>query len=119
LNNLLKALLANFKRLLFLIILIAAAIGVLFWLKASETRPKNINGIITNISNQCHVDGTCSVTLDGYKTIVTGCGLTASGKTCKTYDQTKLQVGQRVNAIVVGGDNYYSVECDSCTILPE
>jgi len=119
LSNLKKFLQTNFKTLFLVLLLVIIGAAAVSWLKNSANNPKNINGIITNISNQCHVDGTCSVTLDGYKTIVTGCGLTANGRTCKTYDQTKLQVGQRVKATVVGGDNYYSVECDSCTILPE
>jgi len=79
--------------------------------------PQVISGQVTSISNECRVDGTCSVTLDGSKSIVTGCGLMADGKTCKSYDQSNLHTGQQVNATVMrDGSGRYNLECDSCAI---
>jgi hypothetical protein len=99
--------------------------GLAVWLYANNKRvshvdastPQVISGRVTSISNECRADGTCSMTLDGSKSIVTGCGLMANGKTCKSYDQSKLHAGQQVEATVTKGQSgWYNLECDSCTI---
>jgi hypothetical protein len=76
-----------------------------------------ISGRVTSISNGCWADGICGVTLDDSKSIVTGCGLMPDGKTCKTYDQSKLRIGQQVKATVIKTEEgRYNLECDSCKI---
>jgi hypothetical protein len=82
--------------------------------------PQLISGRVTATDNGCYADAICSVTLDDIKVIITGCGLQANGTTCKTYDQSKLVQGQQVEATVIkaAAENYYNLECDSCTIRP-
>jgi flagellar basal body-associated protein FliL len=80
-------------------------------------QPQIISGKVDGVSNQCQADGICGVTLDNGKTIITGCGLMAGGKTCKTYDQTKLKYGEHIEATVVQTEtDTYTLECDTCTI---
>ncbi len=112
--------------LITLVIVAVAAIVVVVWLSNRKDepfgtkQPQIISGKVNGISNECHADGVCGVTLDNGKTIITGCGLMAGGKTCKTYDQTKLKYGERVEATVIQTDaNTYTLECDSCTIRPQ
>jgi hypothetical protein len=110
----------------FLLLLVAAALvvagtGVFLWLqhdKRQAGKPVQLAGIVTDINNGCHVDGMCSVTLDRSKEIVTGCGLMANNKTCKSYDQSKLEQGQYLEATVVPGgrDGLYTLECATCAI---
>jgi hypothetical protein len=103
---------------IFILIVAAAAFG---WWQLSNrdyaTTPQVIRGKVTAINNGCFADGTCSVTLDNSMVIVTGCGLMANGKTCKSYDQSKLHGGQRIEATVLHEDSgMYSLECNTCSI---
>lgn len=110
-----------------LVIVAIAAITTIVWLnnRKDETssgtkQPQTISGKVNSISNECQSDATCGVTLDNGKTIITGCGLMAGGKTCKTYDQTKLKYGQRIEATVIQVDEKtYGLDCDACTIRPQ
>ena len=109
------------KKIISIIIAAAVAVGVIAWWGKSHgidiTSPETISGRVTNISNECRSDGTCSVALDNSKLIVTGCGLMAGGITCKSYDQSKLHIGQQVEATVIKAKSgMYNLECDSCTI---
>lgn len=84
---------------------------------ARAAKPQVIRGHVTAISNECHSDGICWVTLDGSKVIVTGCSLGPNGTTCKPYDQTQLHSGEQVEATVLQTKpGRYSLDCDSCTI---
>ncbi len=98
---------------------LAAAAG-LIWAIISINTPKAplvISGRVTSISNECNLDGTCSVTLDDSRMIVTGCGLVPRGETCKTYDQSKLHVGQLVEATVTKvQQGVYGLGCDTCIV---
>ena len=101
------------------IIITVAAVSIFFWVnnKHDSNKPQTITGKVTAISNQCNVDGICSVTLDSTKTIITGCGLQPDGRTCKVYDQSKLHNGQLVEAVIMRSDaTTYNLDCDSCTI---
>ena len=108
------------KKIVIGVAVVAIAIaGFIGWLSQGNTHQNYqvINGKVTGISNECHEDGICSVTLDDTKTIITGCGLLSDGKTCKTYDQSKLSHGQQIEATVVKDTSgTYSLECDSCAI---
>jgi amino acid transporter len=120
---------AKYQRVLAILLLVVTLVvtGFILWKDKSlssspllnSEEPHIISGKVTSISDQCHVDGVCSVTLDNTKTIITGCGLMPGGKTCKMYDQSKLRFGQQVEATVVQSDKTtYSLECDSCTMRP-
>jgi flagellar basal body-associated protein FliL len=110
----------KFSIAIIMVVVVVAVVGA--WLimsqnQATRAKPHTITGRVTRIVNECQSDGTCSVTLDGTKTIITGCGLMANGKSCAAYDQTKLRLGQEVEATVVEDDpGQYSLECDTCTI---
>jgi len=107
------------KKFIFAIIVAVAlaVVGLAGWLYVNTSTPQIISGRVTKVSNECQSDGTCFVTLDGSKSIVTGCGLMANGKTCKSYDQSKLHAGQQVEATVMKSQTgWYDLECDSCTI---
>lgn len=76
-------------------------------------------GRVTHISNECWVDGICSITLDNSESIITGCGLMRDGNTCAVYDQSKLHIGQKVKAIVTKSEldqDQYGLDCYTCTI---
>ena len=107
-------------RIVIISILAAALlfVGCLFWInRAGSRNPQIITGEVTAISNACHSDGVCSITLDNNKTIITGCGLNPEGKTCKTYDQSRLVTGQLIKATVIRSDaKTYNLECDTCGI---
>ncbi len=99
------------------VVVVAIGIVVVFRANSAPSAPQTVSGRVTSISNQCQTDGVCSVTLDGSTVIVTGCGLLANGKTCKTFDQSTLRVGQQVQATVIKGKSgQYSLDCSSCTI---
>jgi hypothetical protein len=109
------------KIIIVVVIAVVATAGFIIWWATSQTKistnPQTIRGRVTSISNECFADGICSVTLDDSKLIVTGCGLMANGKTCKSYDQSKLHSGQQVEATVMKAESgTYSLECASCTI---
>jgi hypothetical protein len=112
----------NKKLFLIFLAVSAAAVFAIFVLalkKQSETstQPQIIKGEVADMSSGCNVDGICSVTLDNDKKIITGCGLMPGGKTCKRYNQSKLRIGQRIEATVMHQDaKTYNLECDSCTI---
>lgn len=102
-----------------IIIVLVLAAGVLAYFRFYGHRDSGvvtIKGSITSISNECAVDGTCSITIDGSKTIITGCGLRGDGTTCATYDQSKLKTGDRVSAKVIKTGDTYEVGCPDCTI---
>ena len=96
-------------------------VGSAVWWRTSHNSasegPQTIKGRVAAINNGCFADGGCSITLDNSKVIITGCGLMANGKTCKSYDQSKLHSGQQIEATVVKDKSgTYDLECDSCTI---
>jgi hypothetical protein len=105
------------------VIVVLAAVLSLVWFNSRKDevsgtkQPQIISGKLNGISNECQSDGACGVTLDSGKTIITGCGLMAGGKTCKAYDQTKLKYGERIEATVIQTDtSTYTLECETCTI---
>lgn len=109
------------KIIIVILIAVAAVVGLIIWWGTNQdsmsANLQVISGRVTSINNGCFADGGCSVTLDDSKVIVTGCGLMANGKTCKSYDQSKLHSGQKVEAtVVMDRSGMYSLECDSCTI---
>jgi len=93
-------------------------LGCLFWINQNRSHsPQIITGEVTAISNECYADGMCSITLDHNKRIITGCGLGPDGKTCRTYNQSKLVNGQLIKATVMqSGAKTYNLECDTCGI---
>jgi hypothetical protein len=90
--------------------------------------PVTLTGTVTDTSNGCAVDGTCTVTLDNSKTIITGCGLGAAGASCAPYNQESLRIGDNVRATVIHDGDAYSLgsissdgnasvrSCNQCTI---
>lgn len=93
-------------------------IGIFFLTKnGSLHQPQTITGKVTAISNQCNADGTCSVTLDSAKSVITGCGLRPDGSSCKSFNQATLHIGEDIEATVMRvNETTYNLECDSCTI---
>lgn len=116
--------LSKHKTVLTTIIVLCTAllIGFIFMVTRQPqlgTQPQVITGKVAGTSNECNVDGICSIILDNDKRIITGCGLSAGGKTCKRYDQSRLRIGQRVEATVMYQENTtYNLECATCTIRP-
>ncbi len=79
-----------------------------------------ISGRITTLNKSCYSDGTCSITVDGNKSIVTSCpnGFTADRRACNSVDLDKLEVGDTVTANVQETDesNSYDIQCEGCTV---
>ena len=99
-------------------LLTVATLAVIYFSANSKqgTDVVNLRGTVTNINNGCWADGTCSITLDNTKTIITGCGLRADNTSCAAYDQSRLHIGDKVAAKVLKADESYNLECQGCTI---
>ncbi len=113
----------KYKKIVLAAILLAVVVlaGFAVWRGTSHNNtsegPQTIRGRVAAINNGCFADGGCSVTLDDSRVIITGCGLMANGRTCKSYDQSKLHSGQQIEASVMKGESgTYNLECASCTI---
>jgi len=109
------------KIILTVLIVVLVLVGFAVWWGTSQDNtskgPQTIKGRVAAINNGCFADGGCSITLDDSKVIVTGCGLMANGKTCKSYDQSRLHSGQQIEATVMKDESgMYNLGCDSCTI---
>ena len=109
------------KIILTVLIVVLVLVGFAVWWGTSQDNtskgPQTIKGRVAAINNGCFADGGCSITLDDWKVIVTGCGLMANGKTCKSYDQSRLHSGQQIEATVMKDESgMYNLGCDSCTI---
>lgn len=100
-----------------LVTLLLVVVFTVWYVVSRSSSPQIIRGRVTHILNECQYDGTCAITIDNSTQIITGCGLMAGGKTCKSYDQSKLHIGQQIEATVMKGrSGSYNLECDSCLI---
>jgi len=76
----------------------------------------SFTGKVTHINNECYVDGTCSLTIDNKIIVITGCGLTANGSTCASYDQSKLKLGDKISVKAQKEKGTYTLNCEGCGI---
>jgi len=113
--------------LLIVVLVVVMAVAGHLFLKNRDHHPSSVNssshsdevtfsGTVTNLSHECNVDGTCSVTVDG-KLIITGSGLSPNASD-NVYGTSDVQnIGDKVDVKAIKSSYGYTLQgCSSCYI---